>query len=199
MRWRSQPGGIKSLKQVPLAHTPVQLRLGLYMHKCTQPLLLSVYVCSHTPCVFISMYLTCVLVCLCVSVCADFPNIAGQEALLLEHAPLFLPAFSPNVPGFPRFQELYGGRQWGSLTLTLITKRSQLGVRPLSPWDILLSCPICLAQRGLFGSLKMILPSGPGLDIISFNSAHLGTCILVANVLQPALLVIPQGSNKSPW
>lgn len=56
------------------------------------------------------MYLMCVLMCLCVTTtCADFPVIAGQEAfarLLLEHAPLFLPAFSPNVPEFPRLQEV---------------------------------------------------------------------------------------------
>lgn len=45
----------------------------------------------------------------------------------------------------------------------------------------------------------MLLPSipcGTGLDIISFDPAHLGTYISVTNVLQPASPGYPQGKQQ---
>ena len=107
-----------------------------------------------------------------------------------------------DVPGIPR---LYRRETTGYFDLDSNYREEQfcqLGFGPLCPLGIVLSCPAWLVHRRLSGILKMLLPSilcGPGLDITSFHPAHIGTCISVTNVLQPASPGYPQGSNKSPW
>lgn len=126
------------------------------------------------------------------------------RATALEHAPLSLPSLFPDVPGFPRLQELSAEeRQQGTSTLTLITERNSFASWALGHHvpRALFSLVLLGLSTGLSGILKMLLPSTPcgtGLDI-SFSPAHLETCISVTNMLQPVSPSYPRGINKSPW